>query len=199
LCGRVEEACETFDQVAAVTPASHEFSADDFWRVRGAWDLRPRSQAILRELFVFRDREARRRDWPPFRVMGDRTLVALARAEPRQVDDLSGLDGMTPLQVERYGNWIVSAVARGLAAPIPHPPRSSPPDYQALARYEKLRAWRKRVAAERGVEPDVVVSNAALMAAAHRVPRTLHELEGIEGLGPWRLETFGLQMLEALK
>ena len=197
--GRVEEAREVFDQVAAVAPAVREFSADDFWRVKGAWDLRSRSQAILRELFVFRDREARHRNWPPFKVMGDRTLAALAQAAPRCVDDLSGLDGMTPLQIKRYGNGVVSAVARGLSAPIPRPPRASPPDYRVLARYEKLRAWRKQVAAERGVEPDVVVSNAALMAVAHRTPGTLRELEGIEGLGPWRLKTFGSQLLEALK
>lgn len=197
--GRVEEAREVFDQVAAVAPANREFEADDFWRVKGAWDLRSRSQAILRELFVFRDREARLRDWPPFKVMGDRTLVALAQAAPRCVDDLSDLDGMTPLQIKRYGNGVVSAVARGLSAPIPRPPRASPPDYRVLARYERLRAWRKRVAAEREVEPDVVVSNAALMAVAHRAPSTLRELEGIEGLGPWRLKAFGSQLLEALK
>lgn len=197
--GRVEEACEVFDQVAAVAPAVREFSADDFWRVKGAWDLRSRSQAILRELFVFRDREARRRNWPPFKVMGDKTLAALAQAAPRRVDDLSGLDGMTPLQIKRYGSGVVSAVTRGLSAPIPRPPRTSPPDYQVLARYERLRAWRKRVAAEREVEPDVVVSNAALMAVAHRAPATLHELDGIEGLGPWRLKTYGSQLLEALK
>ena len=197
--GRVEEAREVFDQVAAVALAVREFSADDFWRVKGAWDLRSRSQAILRELFVFRDREARHRNWPPFKVMGDRTLAALAQAAPRCVDDLSGLDGMTPLQIKRYGNGVVSAVARGLSAPIPRPPRASPPDYRVLARYEKLRAWRKQVAAERGVEPDVVVSNAALMAVAHRTPGTLRELEGIEGLGPWRLKTYGSQLSEALK
>jgi ribonuclease D len=197
--GRMEEARETFDQVAAVAPAAREFSADDFWRVKGAWDLRPRSQAILRELFLFRDKEARRRNWPPFKIMGDRTLIAVAEAEPRCVDNLSSLDGMTPLQIKRCGSGVLSAVARGLVAPIPRPPRNSPPDHPALARYEKLRAWRKRVAAARGVEPDVIVSNAALMAAARRAPRALRELEGIEGLGPWRLKTYGEQIVEALR
>lgn len=197
--GRLEEARETFDQVAAVAPAAREFSADHFWHVKGAWDLSPHHQAILRELFIFRERVAQRRNWPPFKVMGDRTLLAVAQAEPHSLDDLSRLDGMSPLQIKRYGSGVLGAVARGLAAPIPHPPRNTPPDHAALARYERLRAWRKRAAAERGVEPDVIVSNAVLMTVARRVPRALRELEGIEGLGPWRLGTYGGQIVEASK
>jgi hypothetical protein len=33
---------------------------------------------------------------------------------------------------------------------------------------------------------------------AQRQPRTPQELAGIEGLGPWRLKTFGQQIVEAL-
>ena len=196
---RIEEAREAFDQVAAVAAQpSHEPRADDFWRVKGAGDLTPRSQAILRELYLFREREARRRDWPPFKIMGDKTLLALAQAKPRHLHDLEHF-GMTPLQVKRYGEGVIDAVTRGLSASTPRLPRSSPPDYGALNRYEKLRAWRRQVAAERGVEPDVVVCNAVLMAVAHRQPSTLQDLEGIEGLGPWKLKTYGEQLVEALK
>jgi ribonuclease D len=195
----IEQAQETFDQVAAVQSVPREVRPDDFWRIKGAWDLTPRSQAILRELFILRDREARRHDWPPFKIMGDKTLLALAEARPRSERDLARCDGMTPLQIKRYGDRVVAAIARGLSAPIPRTPRCAPPDYGVLARYEKLRAWRKRVAASRGVDPDVIISNAALMSVAHCQPCSLQELEGIEGLGPWRLKTFGAQLMEALR
>jgi ribonuclease D len=152
----------------------------------------------LRELYLFREREARRRDWPPFKIMGDKTLLALAQAKPRHLHDLEHF-GMTPLQVKRYGEGVIDAVTRGLSASTPRLPRNSPPDYGALNRYEKLRAWRRQVAAERGVEPDVVVCNAVLMAVAHRQPSTLQDLEGIEGLGPWKLKTYGKQLVETLK
>jgi len=197
--GRTEEAAEVFEQLAFVAPASREFHPDDFWRVKGAGDLPPRSQAVLRELFIFREQEARRRNWPPFKIMSDRTLLALAQARPRRIADLVHLDGMTPRQIERYGEGLLAAVARGAAAPIPHLPQNQPPDYEVLARYEKLRAWRRQVAAGRGVEPDVVVSNAALMAIARRAPRTLQDLAGLEGLGAWKLKTYGEQLLRALR
>jgi hypothetical protein len=45
----------------------------------------------------------------------------------------------------------------------------------------------------------VIVSNSALMAVARRAPRTLREMDGIEGLGPWRLKTYGDQIVEALR
>jgi ribonuclease D len=195
----MEHARETFDQVAAVEPAPREVRPDDFWRVKGAWDLSPRGQAILRELFLLRDRIARHRNWPPFKVMGDKTLIALAQCQPTSVRELAGCVGMTPLQIKRYGEGTLAAVARGLTAPIPRAPRNAPPDYGALARYEKLRAWRKQAAATRGVDPDVIVSNAVLMAVAHSNPRRPQELAGIEGLGPWRLKTFGAQLVEALR
>ena len=194
--GLIEQACETFDQVAKTQPAPREAHPDDFWRIKGAWDLPPRSQAILRELFTLREKEARQRDCPPFKVMGDKTLIALAQARPYHRQDLERLAGMSPLQIKRYGEKVIEAVARGMAASIPRAPRSSPPDYGMLSRYERLRAWRKQVAASRGVEPDVIVSNAVLMAVAQRQPRTPQELDGIEGLGPWRLKTFGQQLVE---
>jgi ribonuclease D len=198
--GRSEEAREAFDLVAAVAAQQpHEPRADDFWRIKGAGDLASRSQAVLRELCLFRDREAQRRDWPPFKIMGDKTLLALAQTKPHRMHDLDHLAGMTPLQIKRYGEGVIDAVTRGLSAPTPRAPRSSPPDYGVLNRYEKLRAWRRQVAAERGVEPDVVVCNAVLMAVAHRQPSALQDLEGLEGLGPWRLKTYGKQMLEALR
>jgi len=195
----VEQARETFDQIAAVQPVPREVDPDDFWRVKGAWDLSPRSQAVLRELFMWREREAQRRDWPPFKVMGDKALVAVAYARPHSERDLARCDGMTPLQIKRYGGQVLAAIRHGLSAPIPRMPRHSPPDNGVIARYEKLRAWRRRVAAGRGVDPDVIVSNAVLMAVAQRAPHSLRELEGIEGLGPWRLKTFGAGMVEALK
>jgi ribonuclease D len=197
--GLVEQAAETFEQIAAVQPVPREVRPDDFWHVRGAWDLSPRSQAVLRELFVLRDREAQRRGWPPFKIMGDKTLVALAQARPRNERDLIRCGGMTPLQIKRYRERVIDAVVRGMSAPIPRAPRSSPPDNGVLARYEKLRAWRKRVAAGRGVDPDVIVSNAVLMAVAQCNPSSPQALEGIEGLGPWRRKTFGEQLVAALR
>ena len=65
-------------------------------------------------------------------------------------------------------------------------------------RFKELRAWRKQVAADRGVDPDVVVSNAVLWALAEQHPRTVDELQAIGGWGPWRQKIYGEAILEVL-
>jgi ATP-dependent DNA helicase RecQ len=62
-----------------------------------------------------------------------------------------------------------------------------------------LRAWRKKVAANRGVNSDVIIGNAVLWTLAEQNPRTLDDLGQIEGLGPWKQNTYGQTILEILE
>jgi ribonuclease D len=197
--GHWEEAQEVFDQVAASEPCWQAFDAEDFWRIKGAHDLSGREQAVLRELCIWRDGEARRRDRPHFKVLSDRTLFLLAQARPHRLEGLDGVNGLKPHHVRRYGEGVLRAVSRGLRAPIPDEPLPPPrrPDAE-VSRFRALRAWRKRVAATRGVESDVIVGNGVLWAIAEQNPCTARDLEGIEGLGPWRRRAYGEAILETL-
>jgi ribonuclease D len=195
---RLEEAQEVFADLAQSEGNGHEFTPNDFWRVKGMWDLEGRAQAILRQLVIWRDREAKRQDRPPFKVIGDRTLIDLAKQSPTALNALSKLNSLSAYQFKRYGSALLSAIKQGQADPIPTAPRRPAPDLEVLARYEQLRAWRKAAAAGRGVEPDVIVGNATLMEIARRQPRALNQLAGIDGLGPWRRRTYGPALLQAL-
>lgn len=66
------------------------------WRkVSGSSGLSGRSQAIVRELWLWRDREAARRDCPVRRVLRDDLIVELAKrrsADPKQVRALRGME-----------------------------------------------------------------------------------------------------------
>jgi ribonuclease D len=198
--GRWEEAQEVFGQVADSEPVCNDFEAQDFWGVKGAFDLRRREQAVLRELCIWRDGEARRRDRPHFKVLHDRVLSALAQARPRTREELTRVSGIKPYIARRYGKRILQAIERGLDAPVPSPP-PPPPRHseEEIERYEALRTWRKGVAAEREVDVDVVVGNAVLWALAEQNPRTMEALIDIEGLGPWKRETYGAAILEVLR
>jgi len=197
--GRLEEAQEVFDQLAASEPVPHTFDPEDFRRVKGAFDLTRREQAILRELYVWRDREARRRDRPLFKVLNDHILVALAQACPRTPDKLADVSGLKPYHVRRYGRHILRAIERGIRARPPEPPPPPPRHSEAeVARFQALRAWRKQVAAEREVDADVIISNAVLWALAEQNPRALEGLNHINGLGPWKRKTYGEAILKVL-
>ncbi|MBN1811891.1 MAG: HRDC domain-containing protein [Anaerolineae bacterium] len=196
---RWEEAQEVFEQVADSEPVSNDFETEDFWHVKGAFDLHRRELAVLRELCIWRDGEARRKDRPHFMVLHDRVLITLAQVCPRTREKLARIDGIKPYNVRRYGKRILQAIERGMDAPVPSPlpppPRHSD---EEVERYEALRTWRKEVAAEREVDVDVVVGNAVLWTLAEQNPRTTKELLGIEGLGPWKRRTYGEAILGVL-
>src|SRR5439155_10322588 len=71
----VEEECQLLTQVRWAEPESPEVA---FLKVKGARALDPRGLAVLREVFLWRERTAARFDRAPFRVLGNETLLALA-------------------------------------------------------------------------------------------------------------------------
>jgi ribonuclease D len=199
--GRLEEAREFFSEVAQAEPNFKPFDADrDLWRVKGVWDMEPEDRAILRELLIWRDAEAQRQDRPPFKVVNDQALIALAQARPQSVEDIRGIKGFKDHHRRRYGRKITSAVMRGADAGPPQPPPRSPrPPVEVLERYEALRNWRKEVAAERDVDPDVIVSNAALWILAKHAPHSQKRLAELGVLGPWKQETYGEALLAVVR
>jgi ribonuclease D len=199
---RWREARAAFERVLKVRPTLKTFNPDDFWGIHGAHDLRPEEQAILRELYIYRDKQARARDLPPFKVLPNATLVRLAVAKPNGRQALAQVQGMTPYLLRREAHGILAAIARGRRSPPPAPPHPNQdrrPDEATTRRYEALRRWRKDIAERRGVEPDVILPNNVLMALARRAPRTPAALEEIKIMGEWQRQAYGDQVLKVLK
>ncbi len=196
--GRLVEAREMFAALADLPPASRQFDPDGFWRIHQVRDLKRNQVAIVRELYLLRDQIARQRDWPPFKVFTDETLIHLALLAPRRMEDLQGVRGLSDRLVERSGAALLQAIARGAHAKPPTPPRSRTLDPVVQARYDALKDWRKQRAADRGVESDVILSREILWALAREVPTCLEDLDRIPGLGPWRKAEYGAELLQVL-
>jgi ribonuclease D len=195
---RQREADEAFARQAQVEPTPKVFDPDDFWRIKGCRDLLPQQQAVLRELYTARDKIARKVDHPPFKVMNDTILVKLAEQQPVTTADLHRLKGINSTLIHYNASDILQAITDGLTAPLPH--YHSPnhrPDDDILARYETLRRWRNDLAAQRGVEPDVILSNDTLMDVARHNPRTLAALK--TRLSQWQGETYGQALFSVLR
>ena len=169
-----------------------------FWRVKGARDLSPRQAAVLEALFAYREQEAERLDRPPFKVMGEATLMELTRRAPRQADDLQHVPGMTPEQLRRHADAVLHAIEQGLQAPAQRAPQAPRESDEMRERYDRLHTWRKERARARGVESDVIIPRTALLDLARRAPRTHGELAHIEDFGPWRRDTYGEEILALL-
>lgn len=196
--GRLEEAYDEFGRLLRIEPDPVTVDHNQFWRVKGARDLSPEKAAILRELYLFRERQASRADRPPFKIMGDQTLMEIVDAMPKTLRGLHHIHGMTEGQIRRYGEGLLRAVHHGMQAPLPKPPRSERVSFRVRQRYNRLLEWRKEKARQRGVESDMILPREALWILARRAPRTLEELETLQDIGPWRRKAYGEELIGIL-
>lgn len=194
------EAHEEFARLARIRVAPADTAPDPmaFWRVKGAFDLPAQQAAVLQALFTWREAQAERIDQPPFKVMGEPALLALARHAPVRVDEMQRVAGLAPSQVQRYGRDLVRVMERGLQAPPPAKPQVDRDPDDVRDRYERLHTWRKTRARARGVESDVILPRTALRDLARRPPRSPDDLAQVTDLGPWRRETYGAELLALL-
>lgn len=199
--GHLEEMTELCAEVTQAEWSRTDFSPDDFWRISGAQYLEPHEAAVLRSLFVMRDREARRLDRPVFKVIHDNALLEVAKQQPDTVEALATIKGISRGQARRLGRRIFGAIRHGQQA---SPPKRTSnhngrrPDDDVMRRYEALHSWRKETAIARGVSSEIVMSKDTMWDLAHKAPRAYADLEDISGLGPWRLQAYGDDVLAVL-
>ncbi len=197
--GCLEEAREVFELLAEAPPPIRTFDPQGYWRINAARDFTRRQMAILRELYLLRDRLAQQRNRPPFKILTDEAMCRIVTAIPQTHGELARISGVGRGLVGNQGHIILQAVQRGLTGRPPAPPERGPrADAETLARFNALHDWRKARATERGVESDVIIPKEALWALARLRPLNLADLDQIPGLGPWKRQRYGVELLNLL-
>lgn len=170
-------------------------SDEPYWaRFSSRRDMTSQDLTVLKELVFLRERLAERLDRPPFKVIDDDKLIAIARAKPSALDDLAGI-GLSSKQMEYWGRPVLEAVKRAAESPMIKREPPQRPSEAYLKRLDKLKAWRKKAADEMNVESDVILPRSLLLALAER---GTEDLNLIMKNSPWRLEKFGSQIVEVL-
>jgi ribonuclease D len=200
--GRLPWVAEEFTLAEAVR-AGNGHEGPMFLRFKGAAAFDRRQLAILEELLQWRDGEARRRDIPPFKVLGNTTLQGLTHTAPTDLPAMAGIEGLPPRLVERYGRPLLTVIERALALPdsqLPVYPRSArrERDPEVDKRMTKLKDWRRRQAEELRIDPGIVINNSALEELARRQPRDEQGLRET-GLKQWQQQVLGEGILRALR
>lgn len=199
--GRLEWVAEEFALLETARFQDHQGPL--FLRAKGAVGLDRRQLAVLEALLQWRDGEARRRDCPPFKVIGNASLLEVARTQPRTAKGLVGIEGISPRLADRYGRDLLGCVEAALALPegeLPSFPRGERRvrDPEADRRLARLKEWRKEQAAVLEMDPGILINNALLEELARRVPRRTEELAAIPGMKKWQREVLGKGVLIAL-
>jgi ribonuclease D len=199
--GRVEEAHAAFARVTEARWSKRDFDQNGFWRIKGALDLTDEELAVLRELYLYREDRARELDRPPFKVLNNRVLVRLSQQMPSSYAELGRVTGIPRRLPARERRHLLQVIEEGLRAPVPVRPRrrGARRDEETIDRYEALRDWRRKRAKERGVEPDVVLSNRTLHAIADQNPTSTRALADIEALNDWERDEYGRELIGLLR
>lgn len=195
--GLLELAREDFARACSVDLPRERVNGASWRRFSARKDLSLRELTILSELCSLRDRIAEHLDRPPFKVLDDDTLLAIARNLPEKDVDLSGI-GLSPKQIRLWGDEILVATRRGIDAPVVTREQARRPTDAILKRLEKLKNWRKTTAKEMGVESDVVLPKVYLNSLAENPPKNMSDLENALRDSPWRFRNFGTKILKVL-
>ncbi len=177
-----EQSCE---RAIRLTATSKERDAEEVWRISGSGLLRGRTAAILRELWRWRDDEARALDKPAFHILHNEQLINAAcridQGEPAEPYHLRGS------RLRRFQE----AAARAMMMspndwPIfvrTHTPR---PTKEEEARFRALKATRDAAASTLNLDPALIAPKATLEQIAS------DEAAGVEKLMPWQRSLLGL-------
>jgi ribonuclease D len=186
--GRLEwlqQCCEDLIRRSAV---DRERDPDREWRVKGWATLSRHGLAVLRELWHWREEEAQAVDRPPFHVVHNERLVAIAAAASHHKD----FDHLIPprMKPERRRR-LLEAVNRGIqAGPLPRTtgPRKAwiRPTREFLQRLRHLETVRDARAHELGLAPSLIATRAAIEALAQDTAANI----GV--LLPWQRELLKL-------
>ncbi|MBN1957872.1 MAG: ribonuclease D [Desulfuromonadales bacterium] len=199
--GRLSWVQEEFSLLERVRFAEHQ--GPEYLRFKGAGTLTRRQLAVLDALLRWRDGEARRRDCPLYKVLGNKALLELAQLMPTGRQQLAKISGMPPRLVERYAGALLGAVGEGLVVPegeLPLYPRGArrEKDPQVDQRMKRLKVWRERTATALELDAGVLINNAVLEELARKKPTSPDELEQLPLLKNWQRREFGDDLLQVL-
>ncbi|HNW06762.1 MAG: HRDC domain-containing protein [Verrucomicrobia bacterium] len=158
---------------------------DSLWRVKGSHALNRPALAVLRELWHWREREARAANRPPFFVMSHEAMVQLAATVTVATPSVEPL---LPARLsERRRASLKQALEQGLRLPPeqhPHHPRrvNHRVSEGEKRRFSEIQKRRDTRATALGIDPTLIASRALLARLARDWERHVPELMS------WQLE-----------
>lgn len=178
-----------FEQCCArairATEVSKERDMEDAWRIAGSGLLRGRAAGILRELWRWRDAEAKEVDRPAFHVLhNEQLLTAAVQIDAGAAVEFKQLRGA---RLRRFRE----SLERGLALPEADWPKfiRNPrprPTREEETRFKEIKTRRDRVAAELHLDPSLIAPKAIIEALAS------NDAGAEDKLLPWQREILGV-------
>ncbi len=195
----VEEECERLSKVRVNQADRSNF----FIKFKGAGKLDPRSLTVLEAILQFRDNMAKKRNRPPFKVLGNAQINKMVKAKPRSLTELRVKECLTPNQIKGFGRALSKKIDKALNLPedvlLAYPKKTGRRVGPKVAkRVKALKKWREERAGEIGLDPSLICPNTQIKSLAITHPKTPEELKGISEIKNWQRELFGHEICSIL-
>ena len=185
-------------------PALYERDPQTLYRrIRHGKNLPSQGLAVLRELAIWRDDEARQRNRPVGRILSNEALVDLARRTPQSQSDLQRLRGLPQRELERSADALLAAVQRGLAVPEADQPQAENREHRLTPTEEMivkfLDSGLKVLCQREKLPPSFVGNRSDLETLVRRYRKDRLTAEGSPMLEGWRGDLVGKDLLAILE
>jgi ribonuclease D len=196
--GRLEWAREECEPLAR--SSDERVPETIFARLPRVGGLNASARPVARELVEWREQTAERQNRPVQSVLGDATLIEIARRRPSTPAELEKIRGVGSSGNSKRAHDLIAAIARGGQRPpdpapqTERPPAPRPDDAPLVALGEALLRARAR---EAGLAYELLASKADLQAIVAGARAGEQEAE-VRTLRGWRRELAGAELLRLL-
>jgi ribonuclease D len=196
--GRWEWALEEFARLENVRYREVEEEAETWRKVKNIGALDRRALAVVRELHGWRDALARKADRPPFKILGNDTIVEIAKTRPATHRELAQMKSVSRYHSDRYGRELVGLVRKAMEIPESDLPERNEPkpwirDKTLETRINRLKTVRDKYARELKIDGSVLAARHILAAVA-----TSGTLD-VPAMREWQKKLMGADLLKALE
>ena len=187
--GRTDWHAQECDRLVRDNSAPRKVDPDQVWRIKGSAKLEPRALAVLRELWNWREKEAQRRNRPPFFILTPDAMIKMSESLQTGKDANDFIPKRMPEHRRREVQRCIKA-GRAVAendCPAKHrpPPRKHISPAQKK-RFEEIQSRRNREAEKLEIDPTIIASRATMV-------RLACEADGVfEDVLPWQRALLGV-------
>jgi len=169
---------------------------NSFLRIKGVRALRPHQLAVLRELSIFREKLALKKNSPPYKIIGNKTLITLAINPETDINSLKGIGKWLLNQARKD---LADALNRGVKAEpvsLPKLPRRPVWSNSANARLSILKEWRLRKGTELSLDPAILWPVASLQRMARKPAELSENLSDVNNsdVRTWQKKLFAKEL-----
>jgi len=191
---RLDWVKEEIARLSTVRFKNNNSKNEAYLKIKGIRALKPRQLAILKELCIFREKIAVRKNMPPFKVVSNKLLISIAK---KPDVDLNSMKGIGKWLLNNHKDLFVKAINKGIAAePVFLDALPKKPSWNngSNARLTALKKWRLGKGEELSLDPAVIWPTSSLQNIARKPDCFEKEINKNSDIRNWQKNVFSNEL-----